>query len=332
MLTMNKLNIAVVCGGYSGEAVISMQSAQTILQNLQPGRYNVFKIELNKDSWVAKDSDSNSLEINRTDFTLQRGVELIQLDAVLNVIHGTPGEDGQLQGYFETLGIPYNNSDVLSSALTFNKGFCNQYLSKNGIQVPNSVFLHSKTQSYHPEEIIKKLGFPCFVKPNDGGSSIGVSKVTELGQLVPAINKAFDVASRVLIESMVKGTEITCGVINWNGKPQAVAVTEIVFESDFFDFEAKYTSSSTQEITPARITKEEYAKTMESAVEIYTVLGCKGFFRADYILQDGELFLIEVNTVPGMSAKSLMPQMLAYAGIDLGEVLDQQIEAMVQGR
>ncbi|MCB0480514.1 MAG: D-alanine--D-alanine ligase [Flavobacteriales bacterium] len=329
---MEKLNIGVVCGGFSGEAVISLKSADTILKSLDGSKYNVFKLELNKEGWKVSASSNVDWRINRSDFTLESDVDKIKLDAVVNVIHGTPGEDGKLQGYFELLGVPYTNSDVLASALAFNKGFCNQYLSKNDIKVAESVFLHSKDQEVDEDKIISKLGLPCFVKPNDGGSSLGVTKVRTKGELLPAIEKAFSIGSRVLIESFVNGTEITCGVICWNGKPTAVAVTEIVFESDFFDFNAKYLSKTTQEITPARIPKDVYDTAMQKSVEIYKLLGCRGFFRADYILQNGELFLIEVNTIPGMSAQSLMPQMLDYAGFPLSEVLDQEINLLVQGR
>ena len=236
---------------------------------------------------------------------------------------------GQLQGYFEMLNIPYNNSDVLSSALTFNKGFCNQYLSKNGIDVAESVLLHDLSE-VNVSEIVSKLGLPCFVKPNDGGSSLGVTKVKEESQMLTAIQKAFKEGSRVLIESFIEGTEITCGVVEWNNKISPVAVTEIDFDAEFFDFDAKYLSASTREITPARISKTEYEDAMQKSVEIYKILGCKGFFRADYIINNGRMYLIEVNTVPGMSSKSLMPQQLEYAGIPLSEVLDQQLATMLR--
>lgn len=321
-------NIVLVCGGYSGEFVISVQSAETVMGALDVNKYRVFKAVLNTSGWKAEDTGGQEWIINRSDFSLSNGAETLQVDGVINVIHGTPGEDGKLQGYFDILGIPYNGSDVLTSSLTFNKGFCNHYLKQQGISVANSILLTSSDDP-NTDNIVDQLGLPCFVKPNDGGSSIGVTKVTKKEQLLSAIQKAFDVSDRVLIESFVDGVEITCGVISQNGEPRALAVTEIVFENDFFDFEAKYNDASTQEITPARIDEIHYRKTMELSAKIYTILGCRGFFRADYILSNGELYLIEVNTVPGMSKASLMPQQLAYAKVDLGGLLDDQISQML---
>lgn len=318
-------NIAVVFGGFSGEDVVSVKSAATILKHIDTNKNRVFKINLSRDGWEASDLEGNLWSINRSDFSLSLRDEFVNIDGVINIIHGTPGEDGKLQGYLDMLGIPYNGCDVLASSLTFNKGFCNHYLKQQGITVAESILL-TTSDSIDSDDIIATVGLPCFVKPNDGGSSIGVSKVTDKSRLEQAINGAFSVSNRVLIESFVEGTEITCGVINLNGNIQSLAVTEIVFESDFFDFEAKYNSSSTQEITPARISDEDYEKTMDLSKRIYQILGCKGFFRADYILKNGELYLIEVNTVPGMSSASLMPQQLKYANINVTELLQFQID------
>ncbi|MGB0404429.1 MAG: D-alanine--D-alanine ligase [Salibacteraceae bacterium] len=318
-------NIAVVFGGFSGEDVVSVKSAATILKHIDKIKNRVFKVNLSKKGWDVCDLDDNLWAINKSDFSFSRLDESIVVDGVINIIHGTPGEDGKLQGYFDMLGIPYNGCDVLVSSLTFNKGFCNHYLKQQGITVADSILL-TTSDEIDSEKILAHVGLPCFVKPNDGGSSIGVSKVSEKGQLNQAISNAFFVSDRVLIESFVQGVEITCGVINLNGTVTPLAVTEIEFESDFFDFEAKYNSSSTKEITPARISEEDYNKTMELSKRIYQILGCKGFFRADYILENGELFLIEVNTVPGMSSASLMPQQLEYANINVTELLQFQID------
>ncbi|MBD81610.1 MAG: D-alanine--D-alanine ligase [Crocinitomicaceae bacterium] len=322
-------NIAVLCGGFSGEDVISMQSAQTIIDHINGSKYRVFKVILSVNGWSVEDLKGASWKINKQDFTCYNDSETVAFDGVLNIIHGTPGEDGKIQGYFDLLGIKYNGCEVLISALTFNKGFCNQYLRQNGISVAESVLI-SREQDCNEEEIIGKLGLPCFVKPNDGGSSIGVTKVKSSDELAPAIKLAFGVSDRILIESFVEGTEITCGVIRIGGEVRSLAVTEIVFENDFFDFEAKYDSPGTQEITPARISEIEYNKTMELSKRIYKLLDCRGFFRADFILCKGELYLIEVNTVPGMSQKSLMPQQLEYANVSLEEVLEYQIEQMLK--
>lgn len=325
---MNKLNIALVAGGFTDEYVISLESAKLFIAHLSVQKYNVYQLFLNKDGWKAKGPNGESIQVNKSDFTLETDSGTVQIDAVINTIHGTPGEDGKLQGYFELLGIRYMGCGVLSSALTFNKGFCNHFLAQQKVLVPNSVILY-EGQSYDESVLIDQLKLPCFVKPNDAGSSLGVSKVKSKEQLTPAITEAFKIADKVLVESFVDGVEITCGVIQRNGKPEPVAVTEIVFESEFFDYDAKYQSNATQEITPARIDQKDYDYCMKVSAEIYQRLGCKGLFRADYILQDGQLFLIEVNTIPGMSAKSLLPQQLAYKGINLADILDESINQLI---
>ncbi|UTW60684.1 D-alanine--D-alanine ligase [bacterium SCSIO 12741] len=328
---MSKLNIAVICGGYSGEYDISMKSAATIMENLDPAKYEIFQVILETSGWKVSDSLGQECSIVRADFSCDRQGENLKFDAVINAVHGTPGEDGLIQGYFDMLGIPYNSCDVLISSLTFNKGFCNQYLKQTGIRVADSVLLLDPEER-SVDEILEVTGLPCFVKPNDGGSSIGVSKVKHKEEMLPAIHKAFEAGNRVLIERFVQGTEVTCGVIRKDGKVTPLAVTEIVFASEFFDYEAKYNSADTQEITPARISDDLYAKCMKISAEIFERLNCKGFFRADFIIQDGEFFLIEVNTVPGMSKMSLMPQMIEHAGLSLGTILDEQISEMVSGK
>lgn len=325
---MSLPNIALVHGGFTDESIISNQSAQLIAKSLDSQKFRVFMVEVLSDSWKVSESNGDTWDINKSDFSFHRGEEHLRVDAVVNTIHGTPGEDGKMQGYFDMLGIPYNNSGVLSSSLSFNKGFCNAFLSRCGIKVAESVFLLDR-QDADPKAIIKQLGLPCFVKPNDAGSSLGVSKVKSEEDLIPAIDHAFSIGNKVLIESFIEGTEITCGVVRQDGKPTSVAVTEIVFEADFFDYNAKYLSNQTQEITPARIDEKDYQAAMKLSEQIYKLLDCKGFFRADYILKDGELYLIEVNTVPGMSEKSLMPQMLEYLGLDLRQILEEQIDEML---
>jgi D-alanine-D-alanine ligase len=320
-------NIAVLCGGFSGEDVISLQSAETILAGLKDTKHQIFKVVLSNQGWEVKDMSGAKWELNALDFSLEKNGNRLTIDGVINVIHGTPGEDGNLQGYLNLLGIPHNGSNVLASSLSFNKGFCNHFLKQQGILVADSLMLTS-SNDYSSDEIVEKLGLPCFVKPNDAGSSLGVSKVKSKEDLPRAIEHAFSISNRVLIESFIEGTEITCGVIVKNGKPLPLAVTEIVFANDFFDFEAKYNDNATQEITPARISEIDYRNTQETSVRIFNLLGCNGFFRADYILAKNGLYLIEVNTVPGMSAKSLLPQQLDYANENLSEVLEEQIVTM----
>lgn len=326
---MSKPNIALVCGGFTDEYAISMRSAELYLKNLSLEKYNVFKAVLDQNGWQVYSSSRVAVKINESNFTVEQDGKTFKIDAVVNTIHGTPGEDGKLQGYFDVLGIKYMGCNVLASSLSFNKGFCNHFLEKQGILVPNSKLVY-EIEDLNPQEMIDELGLPCFVKPNDAGSSLGVSKVKTLEELVPAVELAFSVGQRVLIESSVQGLELTCGVVRKNGIPTPVAVTEIQFEAEFFDYEAKYNSSTTQEITPARIDKATYDECMQLSVDIYKKLGCSGFFRADYILHNSKLYLIEVNTVPGMSAASLLPQMLDYAGMSLPELLNEEIEFLIK--
>lgn len=319
----------VLCGGYSGEDVISFKSAETIIANLDLNLYRVFRLAVSKNDWLIEEVGGETGTIDKNNFRITLNNEELTVDAVLNVIHGTPGEDGKIQGYLDMLDIHYNGSGVLTSSLSFNKGFCNQYLKTQGIQVADSVLL-APSSTINETEIVSKLGLPCFVKPNDAGSSLGVTKVLKQEQLKSAIDNAFDVSDRVLIESFIDGVEVTCGVVIKNGKTTPLAVTEIVFENDFFDFEAKYNSAQTQEITPARISDEQTEEIKQTSARIFELLGCKGFFRADYIINNNGLFLIEVNTVPGMSKMSLMPQQIEYAGESIADLLNEQINRLVK--
>ena len=321
---MSKPIIALVCGGFTDEYAISMKSADLYLKNLSNEKYDIYKLVLDNNGWTAFDNRNEPVTINESNFTLKNNGQTLAIDAVVNTIHGTPGEDGKLQGYFDVLGVKYMGCNVLSSSLSFNKGFCNHFLEKQGILVPNSKLVY-EIEDVNPQEMIDELGLPCFVKPNDAGSSLGVSKVKKMEELIPAIELAFSVGQRVLVESSVQGLELTCGVVRKNGIVTPVAVTEIQFEAEFFDYEAKYNSTTTQEITPARIDKDTYNACMVLSVGIYKKLGCSGFFRADYILHEGELYLIEVNTVPGMSSASLLPQMFSYAKMPIHELLDEEI-------
>ncbi|MDE0771146.1 MAG: D-alanine--D-alanine ligase [Salibacteraceae bacterium] len=326
---MSKPIIALVCGGFTDEYAISMKSADLYLNHLSNEKYEIFKLVLDNNGWTAFDSKSEATKINESNFTLNHNGQSLKIDVVVNVIHGTPGEDGKLQGYFDVLRLKYMGCNVLSSSLSFNKGFCNHFLEKQGILIPNSKLVYEMAE-LDAESLIAELGLPCFVKPNDAGSSLGVSKVKTKEELKPAVELAFSIGERVLVESSVQGLELTCGVVRRNGIPVPVAVTEIQFEAEFFDYEAKYNSTTTQEITPARIDKKTYDECMDLSVQIYKKLGCSGFFRADYILHEEKLYLIEVNTVPGMSEASLLPQMLDYAGMSLSELLDEEISDLIK--
>jgi len=305
--------IAVVCGGYSGEAEVSMRSAAMVMEHIDLTLYSPVKIVIQKNRWFAEWKGAE-WEVNRNDFSVMLDGEIHQFDGAFIIVHGTPGENGLLQGYFEMLGIPYTTGDVLNMSITFNKKATTTFLKSLGFSVAESVVLY-KNEEWNADSILQRVGLPCFVKPNNGGSSIGTSKVKELGQLVPAIEKAFKEDGQVIIESFLNGTEVTCGVIQWEGKVRALPMTEIVSENEFFDFEAKYKGKS-HEITPARIDKALFEEIQNLSEKIYIQLKCRGMIRVDFIIHDGLPHVVEVNTVPGFSAASIIPQQAACVGID----------------
>jgi len=307
-----KKNIALVAGGDSGEKVISIASAAVIKKNLDASRYEVYTIHINKDAWLYVPEKGKSIPVDKNDFSVKIGTKKINFDCVFMAIHGTPGEDGRLQAYFDLIGIPYTSCGQLTSALTFNKGYCNQVVSKLGANVSRSIHLFSD-KPYDVKIIQKALKFPVFVKPNNGGSSIGMSKVDDKKNLDAAIRKAFKEDCEVLIEEYIKGTEITCGVYKYKGVLTALPITEIVSKTTYFDYEAKYNGKS-EEITPARIPEESEMLCKATSVVLYEKLNCKGVVRFDYILSKKGLYFLEVNTVPGMSEASIIPQQVRIFG------------------
>lgn len=316
--------IAVVCGGYSGEAEVSMRSAAMVMEHIDLTLYSPVKIVIQKDRWFAEWKGAE-WEVNRNDFSVMLDGEIHQFDGAFIIVHGTPGENGLLQGYFEMLGIPYTTGDVLNMSITFNKKATTTFLKSLGFSVAESVVLY-KNEEWNADSILQRVGLPCFVKPNNGGSSIGTSKVKELGQLVPAIEKAFKEDGQVIIESFLNGTEVTCGVIQWEGKVRALPMTEIVSENEFFDFEAKYKGKS-NEITPARIDKALFEEIQNLSEKIYIQLKCRGMIRVDFIIHDGLPHVVEVNTVPGFSAASIIPQQAACVGIDKTALITAVIQS-----
>jgi D-alanine-D-alanine ligase len=321
-----KRNIAVVAGGYSSEVVVSLRSAQGIVSFLDKEKYNVFVVVLKKDEWYVLKDEERVSDVDKDDFsfTPENGKK-VKFDFAYITIHGTPGEDGRLQGYFEMLGIPYSSCGVLTSALTFNKYTCNKFLSTYGVKVAKSIRLF-EGQTVETDKAVAELGLPLFVKPNDGGSSFGVSKVKEPNQLQPAIKKAFDEGKEVVLDSFIKGTEVTCGGYRTKDKTVIFPVTEVVTENEFFDFDAKY-NGQVQEITPARISDELTKKIQTLTTSIYGFLDTKGLVRIDYIIpEDGEPFLLEINTTPGMTPTSFIPQQVRAAGLDIKDVLTDIIE------
>lgn len=316
--------IAVVCGGYSGEAEVSMRSAAMVMEHIDLTLYSPVKIVIQKNRWFAEWKGAE-WEVNRNDFSVMLDGEIHQFDGAFIIVHGTPGENGLLQGYFEMLGIPYTTGDVLNMSITFNKKATTTFLKSLGFSVAESVVLY-KNEEWNADSILQRVGLPCFVKPNNGGSSIGTSKVKELGQLVPAIEKAFKEDGQVIIESFLNGTEVTCGVIQWEGKVRALPMTEIVSENEFFDFEAKYKGKS-HEITPARIDKVLFEEIQNLSEKIYIQLKCRGMIRVDFIIHDGLPHVVEVNTVPGFSAASIIPQQAACVGIDKTALITAVIQS-----
>ncbi len=319
-----RLNVAILAGGDSSESVISLQSAKQIKSVLDTEKYNALIVHIVGNKWKLDDEGYNNEDINKDDFSVNVKGEILNFDCAFIAIHGTPGEDGKLQAYFDLVKIPYTTSDVLTSAITFNKYACNVYLRNKDVDVADSILIRRDDKIYH-DEIVKELGLPCFVKPNAGGSSFGISKVKEEGDLLDAIHKSFEECDEVIIEALLKGTEITCGVATLLGEDIVFPITEIVTENEFFDFEAKYNGKS-DEITPARISHENELKCKDLSLKIYKYLNCKGVVRIDYMLSDDKLNLIEINTVPGMSKASIIPQQAEAHGLDIKDLYSMIIE------
>ncbi|MDO9152101.1 MAG: D-alanine--D-alanine ligase [Paludibacter sp.] len=320
-----KKNIAIVAGGDSSEVDVSLKSAAGLYSFIDKDRYNLFVVTIVGKMWQVQWSENEKIAIDKNDFSFTRKGEKIKFDFAYITIHGTPGENGILQGYFDLIRLPYSCCGVLAAALTFNKFTCNQYLKGFGVKVSDSLVIR-KGQSISNEEVSQKIGLPCFVKPNVGGSSFGVTKVKSIDQLQNAIAKAFAEGGEVLIETFMDGTEITCGMYKTKQKTVVFPVTEVVPKNEFFDFDAKYKGES-EEITPARISQSLTERVQKLTSAIYDILGCKGIVRVDYIITKGELInLLEVNTTPGMTTASFIPQQVAAAGLDIKDVMSEIIE------
>ena len=320
-----KKNIVIVAGGDSSEVIVSLKSAEGIYSFLDKEKYNVYIALVKKGEWAVKLPNGEYTPIDKNDFSFHEDGQVRHFDFAYITIHGTPGEDGRLQGYFDMIEMPYSSCGMFVSALTFNKYACNHYLKDFGVKIAESIHLF-KGQTVAEEEVLNRLGLPVFVKPNDGGSSFGVTKVKELSALQPAIAKAFEEGKEVVIESFIDGTEVTCGCYKTAKKEVVFPVTEVVTDNEFFDFDAKY-NGQVQEITPARISVELTEKIQRETSRIYDILGAKGLIRVDYIIPaDGEPKLLEINTTPGMTATSFIPQQVRVAGLDIKNVLTEIIE------
>ncbi len=321
-----KKNIALVTGGFSGEAAISYKSATTINNHLDREKFNVYKIDINPNGWFYESGDGKKTEVNKNDFSIQTSNGAIKFDAVFIGMHGTPGEDGKLQGYFDTLKIPYTSCDAASSAITFNKRYTVAVAAMAGIHVSRSFHLFKHT-AVPVQQIIDGLSFPVFVKPNNGGSSIGMSKVYEAKELEGAIQKAFKEDDQVLVEQMIKGREFTIGVFKTKGNIVVLPMTEVMSKKDFFDYEAKYQGAST-EVTPAELDETSADKIRDAAKKIYSVFNCRGVVRIDFILDENSKYpyMLEINTIPGQSDASIVPQQVKAMGWSLKEFYTKLVE------
>jgi D-alanine-D-alanine ligase len=320
-----KKTIAIVAGGDSSELPVSLRSAQGIYSFMDKEKYELFIVEMEGKRWEAVLPDETKVPIDRNDFSFIYGERKVNFDFAYITIHGTPGENGLLQGYFELIGLPYSSCNVLVSAMTFNKFTLNQYLKGFGIRVSESLIVRKGFEITEPE-VVEKIGLPCFIKPNAGGSSFGVTKVKTPEEIQPAIEKAFHESDEVMIEAFMKGTEITCGCYKTKDKEVVFPITEVVSENEFFDYDAKY-NGQVKEITPARLQEETAERVRLLTSAIYDILGCSGIIRIDYIITEGEkVNLLEINTTPGMTATSFIPQQVKAAGLEMKVVLSEIIE------
>ncbi|MGB5941347.1 MAG: D-alanine--D-alanine ligase [Leeuwenhoekiella sp.] len=327
---MSQLHVAVVMGGYSSEFEISLKSGATVLKHLDPQKYKAYAVEISRDDWICVLPNGERVSVNKEDFSVKTEDGKLRFDVVFNTIHGTPGEDGKLQAYFEILGIKQTACDFYQAALTFNKRDCISVLKTNGIKTAKNFFLN-QGEKYTTAKIVSNVGLPCFVKANRSGSSYGITKVYEESNLPAAIDTAFVEDDEVIIESFLQGTEVSVGVINYKGKITALPVTEIVSENDFFDYEAKYLGKS-QEITPARISQEQTLAVQHEAEKVFKVLKLKGLTRAEFIFHNNEPHFLEVNTTPGLSPASIIPQQAAEANISLTELFSSVIEEALKAK
>lgn len=322
---MNKKNVAVVMGGYSDEYKVSLKSGQLIYDSLDRELYNVYKVVILKDEWYFLDDREQKVPINKADFSvdLESGFT-VNFDVCFNIIHGKPGENGELQAYWDTIGQKYTGCGFYQSALTFNKKDTLAVLSKYGIPSAKSIYLRNG-ESVNESQIINELGLPLFVKPNQSGSSLGISKVKEASELKAALDFAFAEDDEILIESFLNGMEVSVGVVDFNGETIVLGITEIVPHKEFFDYEAKYEGAS-EEITPARIDDETRQKVEDIAKKAYKSLGMSGFSRSEFIIMNGTPYMLEMNTNPGFSPASILPQQAKIYGISIQDLCGNEVE------
>lgn len=320
-----KRTVAIIAGGDSSEHEVSMNSAKGIYSFIDKEKYNLYIVELSKKAWEAVLPDGTRSKIDKNDFSFMDGEKKVKPDFAYITIHGTPGENGILQGYFELLNIPYSTCDVLVSAMTFSKFTLNQYLKGFGIRVAESMLVN-RHFGIEDKDVIEKIGLPCFIKPNASGSSFGVTKVKTAEQIQPALQAAFAESDDVMIEAFMDGIELANGCYKTREKSVVFPITEVVSNNEFFDYNAKYKGEVT-EITPARLSPELTERVKKLTSAIYDILGCKGIVRIDYIITEGEkINMLEINTTPGMTSTSFIPQQVKAADLDIKDVMTDIIE------
>jgi D-alanine-D-alanine ligase len=327
---MAKQNVAVIYGGDSSEIIISIKSAENVFDWVDKSKYNPYMVKIQGNNWYVQQDGKPEVAVDKNDFSATLNGKKVKFDVALIIIHGTPGENGVLQSYFDLVGIPYSTCNAFTSALTFNKFACKAFLADTDVAMAKAMLIR-KGDSIDTKDIIDKLGLPIFAKPNNGGSSFGVTKVKSANDLEKALEEAFKEDSEIIVEEFIAGNEFTCGAMILNGKETVLPVTEVVCKNEFFDFGAKYAGQA-DEITPARLDPKMTAIIQKKTLEIYKKLGCNGITRVDYILSEGVPYFLEINTVPGMTVSSFIPQQVQAAGMDMPQVLDEVIQDAIQRR
>lgn len=320
-----KKNVAIVMGGYSSEHDISVKSGTVVYNHLDKEKYNPYRVVISLNKWTVLDDNNTEYAIDKNDFSFVKDSKKITFDCVFNAIHGAPGENGLLLAFFQLIGLPHTSANYYQMALTFNKRDTLSALKSYGIKTATSFYLN-KGDVIDADNIIEKVGLPCFIKPNNAGSSFGISKAYTLREVEKGIEIAYKEDDEILIESFLDGKEVSVGVIQYKGETKVLPITEIVSENDFFDYEAKYEGKS-EEVTPARLTAEEQKIVEETALKVYKVLSMSGFSRSEFILMDGTPYFLEMNTVPGLTEESILPQQAKEAGISLEELFSSAIKA-----
>jgi len=318
------MTIAIFTGGDSSEYVISMKSARQVHKWLEAAGHSCHLVEVKKDRWSVH-VGGQKVPLDKNTFSFRNKDEIISFDFAWNTIHGTPGEDGKLQGCFDMMGIPYSSSNLLSSALTFNKYTCKSFLKQHDILTPEASLVR-KNMETDLEAVVALVGLPCFVKPNSGGSSFGTTKVVHFEELQSALEEALQEDDEAIVERYIKGTEVTCGLMKGREGFTVFPITEIITENEFFDYEAKYTVGKAQEITPARIEEDIAKKCQEKAMDIYNLTNCSGIIRVDFIIKGNQVYFLELNSIPGMTEESIIPKQIQSMGLKMEDILQQVID------